>query len=169
MAQQVQLYIYDLSKGMVRAISQSLLGVQLDGLWHTGVVIFGREYFFGGGASISATMDGVSVVGNPALSGIRWCAPGTTILGQPQQMLALGETEIPESVVADFLSELSSSTFRADTYSLFEHNCNHFSNEFSQFLTGNSIPDNIVNLPQAVLNTPIGNMIRAMMGGSDGI
>lgn len=78
---------------------------------------------------------------------------GSTILGQPQSVLDLGNTEIPESLCMEYLSELASSTFRTGTYSLFEHNCNHFSHEFSQFLTGNGIPDDVLNLPQAVLNT----------------
>ncbi len=39
------------------------------------------------------------------------------------------------------------------TYDLFANNCNNFSNEVAQFLTGQSIPDNIVNLPSEVLET----------------
>lgn len=30
------------------------LGKKLEGLWHTGVVVYGREYFFGGGIQVSA-------------------------------------------------------------------------------------------------------------------
>lgn len=43
----VELYIYDLTQGMARVMSQMLLGRQLDGIWHTSVVIYGREIFFG--------------------------------------------------------------------------------------------------------------------------
>lgn len=43
--------------------------------------------------------------------------------------------------------------FSPDTYNLLEHNCNTFSNEVAQFLTGNSIPAYITNLPSEVLQT----------------
>jgi hypothetical protein len=32
----VQLAVYDLSQGMARALSQGLLGIQIEGIWHTG-------------------------------------------------------------------------------------------------------------------------------------
>ncbi|MED6268387.1 hypothetical protein CHARACLAT_021919 [Characodon lateralis] len=44
----VKLYIYDLSRGMARQLSPVMLGRQLDGIWHTGVVVHGKEFFFGG-------------------------------------------------------------------------------------------------------------------------
>lgn len=47
-AQTVQLHIYDLSQGAAALMSGMLLGRQIDGIWHTAVVVYGREYFFGG-------------------------------------------------------------------------------------------------------------------------
>lgn len=35
----VKLYVYELSNGMARAMSQSLLGTQIDGIWHTSIVV----------------------------------------------------------------------------------------------------------------------------------
>lgn len=43
----VELYIYDLSQGLASVMSQMLIGRQLDGIWHTSVVVYGREFFFG--------------------------------------------------------------------------------------------------------------------------
>ena len=40
----VKVYVYDLSHGMMAALSPSLLGTRLDGLWHTAVVVYGHEY-----------------------------------------------------------------------------------------------------------------------------
>lgn len=40
-----------------------------------------------------------------------------------------------------------------DKYNLFEHNCNTFSNEVAQFLTGKKIPSYITDLPSEVLST----------------
>lgn len=47
-SQSVQLYIYDLTKGMASMMSQMLLGRHIEGVWHTAVVVYGREYFYGG-------------------------------------------------------------------------------------------------------------------------
>jgi hypothetical protein len=45
----VYVYIYDITKGLARQLSLPLIGKHLDGVWHTGIVAFGREWFFGGG------------------------------------------------------------------------------------------------------------------------
>jgi hypothetical protein len=39
----VEVWVYDLSKGMMAAMSQPLLGKHLDGLWHTSIVVNGKE------------------------------------------------------------------------------------------------------------------------------
>lgn len=46
----------------------------------------------------------------------------------------------------DFLKDISS-RFTQETYHVFEHNCNNFTNECAHFLLGKGIPDDIVNLP----------------------
>ena len=45
----VEIHLYDLSQGMARQFSPMFLGKQIDGIWHTGIVVYGREYYFGGG------------------------------------------------------------------------------------------------------------------------
>lgn len=35
----VKLYVYDLSNGMARAMSASLIGTHIDGIWHTSIVV----------------------------------------------------------------------------------------------------------------------------------
>ena len=54
---------------------------------------------------------------------------------------------------------------RPEQYHLFDHNCNTFSNEVAQFLTGQSIPAYILNLPHDVANTPMGAMLKTFMDG----
>lgn len=43
----VQLYIYDLTNGMAEMMSQMILGRHIEGVWHTAVVVYGREFFYG--------------------------------------------------------------------------------------------------------------------------
>ncbi|CAG0917057.1 unnamed protein product [Notodromas monacha] len=140
----VQLYIYDISKGMSKILSRALIGKQVDGIWHTGVVVYGREYFFGA-------------------HGISTCDPGGTILGEPNEIEILGETQIPQDVFQEFLTELESERFRGSKYHLLHHNCNTFSNELSEFLVGVSIPAHIIDLPQEILSTPIGATIVSLV------
>jgi len=49
MSSQVSLYVYDITMGMARNMSMNFLGVQVDAVYHTGLVVFGTEYYFGGG------------------------------------------------------------------------------------------------------------------------
>jgi len=140
----VECYLYDLSRGMAKTMSQLLLGRQIDGIWHTAIVAFGKEYFFGG-------------------SGISYCAPGTTHLGPPQEKIPLGRTEVDQGTFETYIEELGKDMFAGHTYKLFEHNCNNFSSEAAQFLTGNDIPSHITQLPSDVLATPFGQAIKMQM------
>ncbi|GIY49976.1 desumoylating isopeptidase 1 [Caerostris darwini] len=103
----------------------------LPGIWHTGLVAYGREYYFGS-------------------TGIESCRPGETILGEPDQILTLGKTELPYSVFLEYIFALGESTYRPGSYHLLEHNCNCFSQEVCQFLTGGPIPAEIRELPHEI-------------------
>lgn len=69
---------YARSMGMARQLSMGILGQQIEGIWHTGIVVYGREYFFGGGIQN---------------------LPHTTFVAsygiQPTRMIELGSTVAP--------------------------------------------------------------------------
>ena len=46
------LYQFDLTQGLARALSRGFIGKQIDGVWHTAVCVYGKEYFYGGGICI---------------------------------------------------------------------------------------------------------------------
>ncbi|XP_064394250.1 desumoylating isopeptidase 1-like [Halichondria panicea] len=139
----VQVYIYDLSRGLAAQLSPLFLGKQINGIWHTGVVVYGMEYFYGG-------------------LGIEFCPPGGTIMGPPNKVEDLGETGIPQEIFMEYLFELQDQ-FQPEKYNLLEHNCNTFSNEIAQFLTGKTIPDYITNLPAEVMSTPFGAQLKPFL------
>lgn len=141
-AQVVSLHVYDLSDGMAARVSDALCGIHIDGIWHTGIVAFGREWFFG--------------------RGIADCEPGATHYGTPLRVEKLGTTGVTHD---DFLAFMQSiePRYQAEHYHLLDHNCNTFSNEVSMFLTGHGIPAYIANLPAEVLSSPMGAMIRPMI------
>ncbi|KAL9360796.1 hypothetical protein Peur_048919 [Populus x canadensis] len=138
----VTLNVYDLSQGLARQLSTAFLGKAIDGIWHTGVVVYGNEYFFGGG--------------------IQHLPSGTTPYGTPIKVVDLGITHVPQDVFEEYLQEISS-RYSAETYSLLTHNCNNFSNEVAQFLVGVTIPDYIIQLPNEVMNSPMGALLMPMI------
>ncbi|GLE04436.1 hypothetical protein PINS_up013378 [Pythium insidiosum] len=142
----VTLRVYDLSRGMARQLSPALLGKQIDGIWHTGVMVYGQEYFYGGGIQMMA----------PELVVARYGM-------QPVQQIPLGETRVPRDQFEAFLRSISP-RFTAETYDLLRNNCNNFSHELSQYLLdGRGIPQHILDLPNEALSTPLGAMLRPML------
>ncbi|KAI8523216.1 hypothetical protein RHMOL_Rhmol13G0056000 [Rhododendron molle] len=138
----VSLNVYDLSQGMARQLSTSFLGRAIEGIWHTGVVVYGNEYYFGGGVQHSL--------------------PGKTPYGTPIRVVNLGVTHVPKDVFEMYLQEISP-RYSAGTYNLLSHNCNNFSNEVAQFLVGATIPDFILNLPNEIMSSPMGAVILPMI------
>lgn len=138
---EVQLYIYDLSRGLAKSLTPLFLGKQIPGIWHTSIVAYGREYFFGS-------------------MGIESCGAGQTVLHDPDQILTLGHTELPYSLFLEYIFALGESSYKPQTYDLFKHNCNNFTQEVATFLTGKSIPQEILDLPEEFLNTPLGSSLQ---------
>jgi hypothetical protein len=74
----------------------------------------------------------------------------------------MGNTSIPPEVVQEYVNELREH-FTYEKYDLFDHNCNHMSQQLCEFLVGKGIPDHITSLPQTVLQTPFGQMLRPVL------
>lgn len=72
MPSRVQLHVYDLSSGMAAVLSKTLVGKQIDAVYHSGVVVYDTEYFFG--------------------DGIATGYPGATPYGKPVRVEEKGET-----------------------------------------------------------------------------
>ncbi|EFX00154.1 thioredoxin protein [Grosmannia clavigera kw1407] len=138
----VHLLVYDLSRGLARQMSMGLLGFQLDAVYHTSIEVNGREYVYDG--SIIAI------------------APESSHLGKPMEMIRLGSTSLPMNIIEDYLDSLRP-IFTVEAYDLFHHNCNNFSDTLSNFLVGKGIPEHIANMPRAVLETPMGQMLVSQL------
>jgi len=82
----VLLYVYDLSRGMARNISAALLGVQIDAIYHTSIVMEDIEYTYDGG--------------------VKTLSPGTSHLGKPFRVIDLGESHLPTEVIMEYLDSL---------------------------------------------------------------
>jgi thiol-disulfide isomerase/thioredoxin len=123
-------------------MSQQFLGTQIDAVYHTSLVLGGIEYFFG--------------------QGIQTCRAGTTHHGQPMEIIPMGQTALPMEIILEYLESMKE-IYTPESYDLFLHNCNNFSNDLAMFLVGKGIPDHITSLPQTVLNTPFGQMLKPQL------
>lgn len=81
-------------------MSGQLLGVQIDAVYHTAIVLGGIEYFFG--------------------AGVQTTYPGATHHGRPMEVVKLGRTELPLEIILEYLESLKAvytaevrSTYRA--------------------------------------------------------
>jgi thiol-disulfide isomerase/thioredoxin len=120
-------------------MSRQFLGIQIDAVYHTSIVLENIEYYFG--------------------QGVQTCRAGATHHGRPMETIKLGKTDLPMEVILEYLESLKE-VYTPESYDLFAHNCNNFSNDFAMFLVGKGIPDHITSLPQTVLDTPFGQMLR---------
>jgi len=141
----VQLYVYDLTRGMAKAMSRQFLGIQIDAVYHTSLVFDNIEYFFG--------------------MGVQTCYAGSTHHGQPMEILPMGRTHYPMHTILEYLESLKA-VYTPESYDLFAHNCNNFTNDFAMFLVGKGIPDHITGLPRRVLDTPFGQMLKPQIDAS---
>ena len=138
----VYLHVYDLTQGMAKSLSPMLIGRTIEGIWHTGIVAFGNEYFYG--------------------DGICHMTPAQTPFGSPTKRELLGETEINIELFHDFLGDIKD-RFSPMNYNVKSHNCNHFTNECSNFLVGHNIPKDIYGQAEDLFNTPLGKMVEPMV------
>jgi len=129
---------------MARSLGPALGLHDLEGVWHTAIVVHNTEIFFGG-------------------SGIEHCLPGTTMLGQPLQTQNLGSTNIDMENLTAYLRTLGQSEFHGGRYDLFKHNCNNFSSYLTKFLGVENIPQHILDLPDKVMSSPMAAMLRPIL------
>ena len=137
-----ELRLYDLSNGLAKNLSTSLLGKYLEGIWHSGIVVYGVEYFYGGGV---CRQD-----------------PNSYLSGIPTKIIPLGHTQIRKEEFESFLDSISYK-YTLEAYHLLHHNCNHFTDECSMFLLGTHTPEEVRNLSEEVLSTPFGQMIQPLI------
>lgn len=128
----VYLRVYDLSNGLASHYSQSILGISIEGVWHTSVEVYDREYYF--------------------QAGIMYAKPDFTPSGKPLKRILLGSTPITFEIFNDFLLSLESK-YNHTSYNLFHNNCNHFTNDVANFLVNKDIPQYILDLPNHVMSS----------------
>ncbi|KAF5832430.1 PPPDE putative peptidase domain-containing protein [Dunaliella salina] len=139
----------DLTNGLAQVIGPMLIGRPVEGVWHTSIVVRGREYFFGGGVNITRA--------------------GESPFGQPQKKLKLGMTQLPPEIIRAIAEDLGQSKFRQQDYNLIKNNCNHFSHTFSSLICGEGIPEStgILNQHEVLLDSPMGPQLAPILAAME--
>ena len=134
----VELWLYDLSKGVSRAISELVLFKHFEGIWHSSIVVYGKEHYIAGDIVVDE--------------------PGRSQYGKAKNKIVLGYTDIPEVVFHQFIAQIVDE-HTDQNYDLFKNNCNHFSDKCSLFLLEKNIPSYVIDLPSDIMKTPTGKVI----------
>merc|ERR1719464_1240229 len=140
---EVLLYLYDLSNGAAETVSPWVVGRQLEGVWHTGTVAYGKEYYY--------SKDTV------------YAEPGDTSFGQPTRIVHLGYTLWRQDEFHDFVIKELKPVFQRHTYDVVCNNCNHFSDRVCMFLVGKHPPPEVLNQPALLLRARAVRVIRPML------
>ncbi|KAG7350347.1 PPPDE putative peptidase domain containing protein [Nitzschia inconspicua] len=149
---QVQLVIYDLSHGMARHLSSQFLGGPqhaIEIIPHTAIVVFGREYFFGGGIQHEDPQQ------------FRRMARM-----HPIQTLSLGTTSVSREEFEGWcVMATRNGRYTAASYDLLQRNCNNFSHEaaIEGLRLAQGVPERILQVPQKFLSSPMGQLVRPML------
>jgi len=125
---EVILHMYDISNGLAKQVSKSLLGEETEGVWHTGVVAFGNEYYFAGDAIYNDI--------------------GQTKFGTPKRVIHVGYTFWHQADFHKFICDEMKPLFHRGTYDVISNNCNHYSDCLLNFLVNKSVPDDVMRQPE---------------------
>ena len=121
---------------------------QIHAIWHTSIVVHGREYYFGQGVSAAT--------------------PGGTHFGRPLRTLVLGTTAVDAASVDAWVAAVNENEF--SRYDLLHHNCNHFSAAFCEFLTGASrVPSEYTSQSDILMSSPLGAALAPSIGGLEAV
>mmetsp|Transcript_124735 Transcript_124735/g.219627 ORF Transcript_124735/g.219627 Transcript_124735/m.219627 type:complete len:749 (-) Transcript_124735:253-2499(-) len=145
----VQLYQYDMSGGKARWMSLYLLGQQMEGVWHTSIVVHGKEYWYGGRVFESEI--------------------GETPFGTPTKIVDLHDHTM--RTADDFRSHMGhelAHIFTVDAYDILDCNCNHFTDAACRFLLNSHIPRDILMQPELVKNSWALKILRPMLNSKLG-
>lgn len=141
----VELALYDLSQGVAQWVPPSLLGGhKLDGVWHSGLRVFGKEFWYGGVILESNYKD--------------------VPFGEPAAVIRLGSTLRSHEDLVEFLKEDVYVDYNPRMYDVLRRNCNHFSNELAQFLLhGKQLPEEVLMQPEWLKDAALVRTMRPLL------
>lgn len=148
---EVWVYQYDISGGLASWAAPVALMQNMEGIWHTGVVVFGREYWYGGQCFESK--------------------PEETPFGKAMKKTLLGTTVCTRSELWDKINRELCREYTRESYDVLTHNCNNFSDDVTMFLLNSHIPDEVREQPIKFATSMAAQALRPILnqwlGGFD--
>ena len=141
-------FMYDLSGGIAKGLSGLILGKEIEGIYHTSVYVYGKEYYYQGGIAKSS--------------------PRKTSYGKPIKEIHFGNTNKTQTEFEKYLKRISR-IFSPDLYNTISNNCNHFTDAALFYLTGKHLPNHILKQHENILKTPLGKQITPYLEKESGI
>lgn len=139
--------MYDLSRGLARTLAPVLgswfTSEDFEGIWHSGVVVFGQEYYFNG--------DLVHI------------DPGETVWGKPTKVMTIGHTPCTQKELHQFVVDELRAAFSRESYDALNNNCNHFSDRLCLHLCNRHIPDHVLQQPERLAKLPALRLLRPIL------
>ena len=111
----VKLKVYDLSRGVAKKTTGIVLGKTIDAIYHTGIEVYGREYWYGPAGILCAPADMFQSVND-----------------LPPLEVHCTTTRMHQVELEGFL-RANECRFTRTNYNLAKNNCNHFAQLFHHF------------------------------------
>jgi hypothetical protein len=143
--EKVTLLQYDISSKATKVFGRLLFGKKIEGIWHTSLLCFEKEWWYGGDLFRST--------------------PLKTPFGEPVKRVELGETYFTQQELMKHITEHLHDKFNQKTYDVFENNCNNYTNTISIFLCGKKIPQEILDMPRDLMAGGVARLLRRPLNG----
>lgn len=143
--QPVELILYDISKGATRWAGPLLFGSFDVEAFHSGLFVYGSEYWYGG-KIFRSEPPCVKQFGEPIKAAKKLTLQPSEV--KPElQVVRLGYTFVTHDEFSSFLcGKIIPRYSGLEHYDLLTHSCNHFSDESAHFLLGHGLPEHVLDL-----------------------
>ena len=140
----ISLVFYDISSSATKNLSRILFGKKIEGIWHTSILAFGYEWWYGGDCFQSR--------------------PFSTPFGAtPTRIEDIGTSTRTVQELKEFVRSKMRKKYNYVSYDVISNNCNHFTNDISQFLVHRGIRKSIVSLPSELLSGGLAKIMRPFL------
>jgi len=157
----VELVLYDISHGASRLFSPVLLGRHFEAIYHSSVLVFGTEFWYGGNLFENEPPLDPQIFGRPLSDSLEQLE--ASAYNPELRVVRLGYTLATMGELREVLRNVMKTRYRPDNYDVLTHNCNCFSDDVVKFLTGKGIPENVRRLPELVMSTPAATLLRPFL------
>jgi len=157
----VELLLYDISYGASRLFSPLLLGQSFEAIYHSSVLVFGAEYWYGGHVFESDPPIDPRIFGPPLTDSLEQLE--ASVYKDDLRVVHQGFTLATLPELRAFLHRVMKPRYGREHYDVLSHNCNHFSEEVVRFLTGKSIPVAVGKLSESLMSTPAAKRMRPFL------